>query len=266
MPKVTHLVLVLFASVTLPLAAAGDEPSTSSAKLTSQAEAQYAAGKIASAYKTLQQALQADPNNMRALSAMSIVALRAGNADESLEASFRVATTSARPKMMADAWFNYGLACQVTGRVEINGRMYCERGVVQPLLSSWELRQGREGEEHEQIRAVDKRVDEYLRSPAAKACVVKGPNQAEHRYHFVVETKEVGPTQRIYVQHPRVDSVKRVPVTWGSSESGGSMARQIARYDLEAFSVTVMEAKEYVKYPIRIGTQTCEEPRSLDRR
>lgn len=255
MTKITRSILALLASAAIPLAAFGDEPPTLSEKLTSQAEAQYAAGKIATAYKTLHQALQADPNNWRALSSLSLVALKAGKINESLEASLRVATKSSQPALMAEARFNYALACQVSGRVDINGQTYCEKGFVHPLLEAWVSRDVRG--ETTQARAVDKKLDEFFRSPAAKACVVTGPNQAEHRYYFVVEAEETGPIQRIYVQHPRSDSVKRVPIRWGSQAGAESMARQVARWDLDAYSVTLMEAEEPVKYPVRIGTQIC---------
>ena len=81
-----------------------------------QAEKQYAAGDLNAALRTLKQALQANPSNQRALSNLSLLSLRAGQYGESLEAATRLIAESKDAGLIANAWFNIGLACERSDR------------------------------------------------------------------------------------------------------------------------------------------------------
>jgi tetratricopeptide (TPR) repeat protein len=231
---------------------AADEFPAIAAKLTQQAEAQYAAGKVVPAYRALRQAVRADVNNTRAWAALSLVALRAGKPGESLEASGKVLAHAREPALQADAWFNTALACQVSGWIYFNGETYCERGFIKPMLAAWDIRHS---------AAVEKKLDEAIRSPASKACVVSGPRQTQHRYVFVVERSDEGPqVQRLYVQHPSADRIDGTTISWNVQERT-IQPKQQARYDFKNYSITVFQGDKYAAYPVRVGTQTCSDPR-----
>ena len=97
------------------------------------AEQSYGEGKLQDALQALKRVLAADPENERALSDLSIVALKLGRLGESAEASTKVIKKAKSVAEKANAHFNLGLACKKAGNVayprstiHYNGRRYCD--------------------------------------------------------------------------------------------------------------------------------------------
>ncbi len=98
------------------------------------AEELYAQGRLEEAYRLLKRAISLNPDNERALSNLSLVALKLGKLGESAKLSTTLIGIAKSDAEKANAYFNLGLACQkvgVTGyhysTIEYDGRSYCRR-------------------------------------------------------------------------------------------------------------------------------------------
>ena len=114
----------------------GDEKSLSqkARKLIITAESQYQQSKISEAYRSISLALSIQPDNERALSDMSLIALKNGKLGQSVEASDKLIKQSSSNKIKANALFNQGLACEEHRNnnssyfLPYNGKYYCRYG------------------------------------------------------------------------------------------------------------------------------------------
>ncbi len=95
-------------------------------KLNSDAEKLYADKKIAEAYAATKKALQLRPMDNRALSNMSLIAHKFGKAEVALEATKYLIENGKDKKMVANAWYNYGLICDSAKITYYNGNRYCQ--------------------------------------------------------------------------------------------------------------------------------------------
>lgn len=100
-----------------------------------RAEALYGEGKVAASYASLRRALALDANNDKALSNMSLVALKAGRLGEAAQAATSVIETTNSDREKASAYFNLGLACKEARRdptsgpeISHDGKRYCYVG------------------------------------------------------------------------------------------------------------------------------------------
>lgn len=80
-------------------------------RLAFDAEARYAAGDVTTAFDLLHRGLLADDSHTRALSDMSLIALRAGEPGEAAGAAQALIGLNVDARTTANAWFNLGLAC-----------------------------------------------------------------------------------------------------------------------------------------------------------
>lgn len=106
-------------------------------KLVRDAEASYQAGAVERSLQLLSLALAAEPKNERALSSMSLVALRAGQPERAAEAAQSLLDLQPLNKTAAEVWFNYGLVCETMANqnrgypgFSFNGNDYCLNGVL----------------------------------------------------------------------------------------------------------------------------------------
>jgi outer membrane protein OmpA-like peptidoglycan-associated protein/tetratricopeptide (TPR) repeat protein len=97
-----------------------------------KAEELYAQGKLEEAYRLLKRAISLNPDNERAMSNLSLVALKLGKYGESAKMSQTLIDTAKSDAEKANAYFNLGLACQKVGltgyhysTIEYDGRHYC---------------------------------------------------------------------------------------------------------------------------------------------
>ena len=112
-------------------------------RLIVKAESQYQDGEIPKAYQTISLALSIQPDNERALSDMSLIALKNGKYGQSLEASDKLIKQDSSNKLIANAWFNQGLACEELKRSNkgyyfpYNGKYYCRYGSLDLFYKSF---------------------------------------------------------------------------------------------------------------------------------
>jgi hypothetical protein len=97
-----------------------------------EAEKLYNEGKLQEAYRLLKRAISLNPDNERAISNLSLVALKLGKYGESAKLSSTLIDTAKSDAEKANAYFNLGLACQKVGltgyhysTIEYDGNSYC---------------------------------------------------------------------------------------------------------------------------------------------
>ena len=232
-----------------------------STQQTLQAEQQYADGDLNSARRSLRNALQAAPSNERALSDLSLVALRAGLYGESLEAATRLIAASKDPRMQANAWFNVGLACERSGHryLRYNGESYCRSSAIFPFLQSWRAAQS---------PARAEKLEQMFATENDKRCAVPQPDGTQHQYIFVHDADRDngrGPDiQRIYVLHPAGSEVPAARVRWIVTPYVGKAPvprpvtpRLVDSYRLGKSTLTVLESEDQVQKTVHIGDHRC---------
>lgn len=232
-----------------------------STQQTLQAEKQYAAGDLDSARRSLKNALQAAPSNERALSDLSLVALRAGQYGESLEAATRLIAASKDPRMLANAWFNVGLACERHGHRYLwyNGELYCRSSAIFPFLQSWRAAKS---------SARAEKLEQMVATANDKHCAVPQSDGTQHQYLFVHEAEGDdmrGPEiQRVYVLHPAGSDVSAAQVRWTVTPYVGKAPvprpvtpRLVDSYPLGKSTLTVLESEDKVQKTVHIGDFRC---------
>ena len=112
-------------------------------RLLLRGEKEYLEGSTNDSYRTFKKLLNLDPYHEKALSNLSLVALRNNEFGESLEASAMLINRSKNQRVLASSWFNMGLACEKhsnegKGRyVAFNGVFYCGEGFLGPFINSY---------------------------------------------------------------------------------------------------------------------------------
>ncbi|WP_431484279.1 ankyrin repeat domain-containing protein [Pseudomonas solani] len=101
-------------------------------RLVLEGEKAYGAGDLKLALRKLNLAINIQPHNERALSDLSLVALRDGDLGLSLQAGQALIDSSKDARLLANAWFNQGLACDTSGSTWFfyNGTRYCRASAV----------------------------------------------------------------------------------------------------------------------------------------
>jgi tetratricopeptide (TPR) repeat protein len=228
---------------------------------TLQAEKQYAAGNLAAAHRSLKNALQASPSDARALSDMSLVALRAERYGESIEAATRLIAGSADMRLVANAWFNIGLACErkAPDSVSYNGELYCRSSGIFPFLQSWRAANS---------RARAEKLEQLFTASGRERCVVRQPDSTEHRYIFVraadMDDNPYAQIQRIYVLHPAGSAISAAQIRWNVTPYAGTVRvprpvtpRLVASHRLGSSTLTVLESEDGVQPPVVIRDYKC---------
>ncbi|RYG15302.1 MAG: ankyrin repeat domain-containing protein [Chitinophagaceae bacterium] len=106
------------------------------------AEKEFSKGNLASAHSNSKKALGLDPYNERTLANLSIISLKLGNYLEALEASATITTSGKDSNQIANAWFNYGLTCEINNiRYKMyNGKKYCDHYPLHYFLESYKIK------------------------------------------------------------------------------------------------------------------------------
>lgn len=107
-------------------------------KFNAGAEKAYAEKNLQEAYGLTQKTLQLEPTNERALSNLGLIAIKLEKDEIALEAIKKLIDHGADKKMVANAWYNYGMICDSTKkRVYYNGNTYCSSSRIHNYLSSY---------------------------------------------------------------------------------------------------------------------------------
>lgn len=106
-------------------------------KFNAGAEKAYGEKNLQEAYDFTQKVLQLRPANERALSNLGLIAMKMDKNEIALEAIKKLIDDGIDKKMVANAWYNYGMICDLKGQVYYNGNTYCESSRVHNYLSSY---------------------------------------------------------------------------------------------------------------------------------
>ncbi|HCS62985.1 MAG TPA: hypothetical protein DIW64_02260, partial [Cellvibrio sp.] len=106
-------------------------------KFNAGAEKAYSEKNLQEAYGLTQKALQLQPTNERALSNLGLIAIKLEKNEIALEAIKKLIDHGTDKKMVANAWYNYGMICDSTKSVYYNGNTYCTSSRIHNYLSSY---------------------------------------------------------------------------------------------------------------------------------
>jgi hypothetical protein len=227
--------------------------------LAAKAGAEYRAKHVQPAYQMLRNALSVLPEDVPALSDFSLIAMRAGQLGESLQASARVRGLTQDPALVANAWFNTGLVCSTRRGISFyNGRYYCQASEIHPYLMSWRAQAS---------PAREKKIAEVLGSSHDRWCEVANKG-VRREYWFAVSTETLEPpmTQlnRIYVRHPLNAPppanavVVKIPASSYSPKSQTFVSRPVETYAFSTFAVTVLTIDTYPQRGTMVETTICD--------
>jgi tetratricopeptide (TPR) repeat protein len=229
-------------------------------RLVVQAEAEYAEGNVTSSYRTLKNALRGRPDDSRALSDLSLVALRAGMLGESLGASRALIDAKVDPPLLAKAWFNYGLACEQAGwGFQFDGSHHCTFSFFVPFLTAWSIEPSTA-----RARKIEQRFHDAQRF--VDLCAVIQPDGSEHRYYFVdnITDETRDRSSRIYVYRRAGNTIDPVSIAWSSYDSGGNphfvsaAVKVLSTYDFGSFGITVLTTEAQLRGPYTVEGTHCD--------
>lgn len=107
-------------------------------KYNTGAEKAYSDKNFQEAYALTQKTLQLQPANERALSNLGLIAMKMEKNEIALEAIQKLIDYGTDKKMVANAWYNYGMICDAAkGRVYYNNNTYCTSSQIHNYLSSY---------------------------------------------------------------------------------------------------------------------------------
>ncbi|MEO5338741.1 MAG: ankyrin repeat domain-containing protein [Magnetospirillum sp. WYHS-4] len=226
-----------------------------------KAEAAYRKGDVAQAYLAISLARQLQPDNTRALSDLSLIAMKNGKFGESLEASRHLIESQVDDKTRANAWFNQGLACEEYkakggGRfLAFNGDNYCTYGLLHPYLKAYEA--GPTAARGNKLKALfDNRVVPYCEVRAGSGTIkINFQNGADP------ESRKHRQLQTLYVLHGRTEEVSGENFAWDVNFYGGETSSIILDDKvLSVFKTSVT----FVQFPYRVFGATCTERGSTE--
>lgn len=227
-------------------------------RLVLEGEKAYGAGDLKLALRKLTLAINIQPHNERALSDLSLVALRDGDLGVSLQAGQALIDSSKDAKLLANAWFNQALACDASGSSWpfYNGTYYCRAGAVYAYYQALKAHrtEARAAKLLQAVQAVPGATVHGLQFDGAEVRMVQkdGPDYAS-RY--------------LYLLHPRSLVIPAERIGWTlSSQNEGTRTitpSPAGREELEGdWTLTVLQSKESVDFktlfirPAQTGTAT----------
>lgn len=231
-----------------------------SSSRTLEAEERYKSGETRVAYQYLRDALYAVRTNERALRDMSLVGIRANQLDQALEAS-EILRSSQDPKVRAESWHNYGLACERSKEHDYNGRLHCSQSLIHYALQEWS--------ETHSVSAMDR-----LKSVFAIAANLRALDSEATNRSYALEAELPSDrglrTNMLYIRHDLSDEIQASAMGYEIYSRRGGAERDIAypeivgHYELESFAVTVLSLKSPPANPLRInGVRYASEPRQV---
>jgi ankyrin repeat protein len=247
--KVAGLELLL----KLPEAA---ELASVAAKAILQAEKDFQEGNTKSAYRLLKKALNLQPENERALSDMSLVALKQGEVGPSLEASEKLIKTSKDDQLKANAWFNQGLACENNNSSYYNGHSYCKGGTTYPYTQALALKP---------TAARQKKLLDVLQAGESCQLLYQDKNINLMRGYMPDPAGSYYSKRLIYVLHENGQALHVEDFSWDQKMSHGSHITPAlqATYPLGDKTLTVLNIGDVdLLFPYSVGNWTCKDGKS----
>jgi hypothetical protein len=211
-----------------------------SASALSLAQEAYARREFTLAYRHVQFAISAQPDNEKALADLSLMAMKAGDPHRALATAKQLIDTTPSVVLRASAWFNLGLLCEqdsIRETLFYRGAS-CDRDWLRPFMQAWKL-QPTAGRANKLRQLFDKQ--------GVGACPSAG-SKADKNAWLVRPGYGSEQVDRIYILHPGVDALEIAPST--------DAPKVIDRLQLGDQAVTVLERRPTSAMP-NINGQTC---------
>jgi hypothetical protein len=216
-----------------------------------EAEALYAAGDVSRAYALLVRAQQADDSNARALSDLSLVALRAEQPGEAVAAALRLIEVTDDVALEANAWFNIGLACDrpyAEHAIRYSDTSVCRYTSVFPFLRAWEL---------QPTAARARKLDEVF---AARATCSRARGDGSEDHYVVANGVRDGQglSSRVYAYHA-ASSDGFEGMTWSTYQNPTVLpaTSPVARHVLGERAISVLETGGRFETPTSSAILEC---------
>lgn len=230
-----------------------------------EGESLYQSGEIVKAYQRIALALQIAPDNERAISDMSLIALRNGKLGSTLEASQKLIAGEFGERLKANAWFNQGLACEAYGKAifSYNGRYHCGLGILFPFQKALAL---------ENTDARKNKLLQLFENNTIPYCLLPDENGEGMSVNFQSGTDpEIGsPGQgaMISVLHSKSQNIQAEALAWNmqfsNSEEKTITPEHVRDLDLGAQVLSVFKAAQYPRFPHSFSDYVCETPDDPD--
>ncbi|MBF0295174.1 MAG: ankyrin repeat domain-containing protein [Magnetococcales bacterium] len=187
------------------------------------AKKEFAQGKFESAYRALQSAIAAVPDDQQAVSDFPLVALKAGHIGPAIKAAEKAIATLKEPSLAASAWFHLGLICereearwvpegQGLRRRFIYDKSYCDYNIIDPFLRSLRLEPTRE--------RIDK-IKSFFDASDPHVC------QRARMFLFYGGKNRAVPNKRIYLLHRAEEKIDPANITWTIKSSNDQSLKVI---------------------------------------
>lgn len=208
------------------------------ANMVIRAESDYAKGKSESAYRYLQIAIAAQPNNQKAISDLPLVALKAGEIGPAIKSANHAIKVLKTPSLLAAAWFNKGIICAKEGAdlVGYDGNR-CDEDLIQPFVRAWQL---------EATPARTNKLKSFFDKNSVGVCVYAGPQSANQMVRILSNASR----QRIYILHRAEQEIAPASIQWSirfydnpkSPELKVITPKLVERMILDGEAITVFES------------------------
>lgn len=225
--------------------------------LVTRAEAESAADKFDASYLSISMAVNADPDNQRAVADFPLIALKAGRLPEAAAAADEGTRRLKSAADQASAWFNEARACELMDHqlVEYAGKVYCENDWIGMFVRSYELKAS---------PARANKLRSLFPKEGTNACTVTGDDGSVSQYRiaksFMSKEGKKGLIHEIYVLHSAKVTANPAMIGVASPnryarESGSWAPHAVDRVVLEDDALTVIEAPFAPKAPMIDGHQ-----------
>lgn len=220
-------------------------------QLTLQAERDYAEGRAAAAYRALLLAREALPQDARILGNLSLIAFKLGEHGPALEAGQQLLDSSQDDALLANAWFNQGLVCDVTGGIAYNDRRYCRSGSIYAYYRAAAL---------DDTPARRERLLAQFQAPDRSHCRISHGGEVidilvQDDFRPAGEGPWIG--QTLYALAPSAIRLRADEVSW-QSKGGIVRPRELGTLELGEWRLSVLESRESLDgAPLLVGEDSC---------
>lgn len=214
-----------------------------SASFVARAREEYARGDFKPAYRHLRVALNAQPDNAKALADWPLMAFKAGDISAALRAATVGIESMVSPQLQASAWFNMGLICEAA---EIREGYFrggeCNRDWIWPFVQALKL---------QPTRARADRLQQIFNREDVGSCSPAGLPNDRKLLSIRAGLYEWALVERFYILHS-ADEQMNIEVAPGVS-------RIIDAMPVRDLALTVLDAPTGSALP-RVNGQLCRLP------
>lgn len=239
------------------------ERASAANELALQAEALYASGDVAGAYRKLRVALLAQPDHVRSLNDFSLIALKHRSLGESMQASTFLIQLSPESAQLASAWFNLALACDAAPFHQryYNGMSYCLESPVNRYLNAWKAKP---------TKASATKLAVLFDSQDASVCAITTRDGVRLRLKFGDSPDTGFRRPRVYTLYalhaadaaPTDSSLEWQQSVWnrqaGVDEETRVLPKLVGRHEMEGFGVSEFNLDYEPRSPVQIGDGSCK--------